>query len=529
MSSMTAFAGTPSLVRLALRIDRIRLAVWVLALVGITGASARAVASTYGTPAQIASYSRNLGSSPATVATSGPPVALDQIGGIVVFETSLTVLIGVALMAALTVVRHTRADEEAGRTELLASTVVGRHADTTAALLVASGASVLVGLGVALSVLGPDFPALAAALYGASVAAIGICFAAVATVAAQLMSQSRAATGTTLAVLALAFGLRAIGDVRGSGLSWLSPIGWSQQIRLFDGDRWWPLLISLLVSGVLLGAAAWLTTRRDVGSGVLADRRGPARASRLLSSPLGLAWRLQRGTVLAWAVGLALLGVVFGSVAEQLEDLVADNPTLEEYFAQTGGSITDAYFAVALLFMGLGAAGFAVASTLRVHGEEVSGRVGPVLAAAVSRRRLLLESLVVTVGGAVVLLTAGGLGIAVADALVRDDWSSVVRLASLAWVQLPAVLVLVGVAVLLTGWATRATALAWVAVGFAVVVGWLGGLLRTPSWISGLSPFEHLPQVPVDEVRVAPLALLTLLAALLVAVGEAGFRRRDID
>ena len=164
-----------------------------------------------------------------------------------------------------------------------------------------------------------------------------------------------------------------------------------------------------------------------------------------------------------------------------------------------------------------------------MHGEETAGRVGPVLAAAVSRRRLLLESLVVTVGGAVVLLTAGGLGIAVADALVRDDWSSVVRLSSLAWVQLPAVLVLVGVAVLLTGWATRATALAWVAVGFAVVVGWLGGLLRTPSWISGLSPFEHLPQVPVDEVRVVPLALLTLLAALLVAVGEAGFRRRDID
>ena len=158
MSAMSALTGTPSLVRLALRTDRIRLTVWVLALVGITGASARAVASTYDTPAEIASYSRNLGSSPATVAMSGPPFALDQIGGIVVFETSLTVLVGVALMAALTVVRHTRADEEAGRTELLASTVVGRHADTAAALLVASGASVLVGLGVALSVLGGRFP-----------------------------------------------------------------------------------------------------------------------------------------------------------------------------------------------------------------------------------------------------------------------------------------------------------------------------------------------------------------------------------
>ena len=525
---MNAFAGTGALVRLVLRRDRIRLAVWIIALVGITAASAAGVAATYDTPAEIASYQRNVGSSPAGIAMAGPPVGLDRIQGIVVYETSLTVLLGVAIMTAMTVVRHTRAEEELGRTELLASGVVGRHAGTAAAVLVAAAAAVLVGLGVTGSVLAQDFGPGHALLYGASVAALGLVFTAIATVAAQVFSHGRTATGATLAVLGLAFALRAIGDVQESGLVWLSPIGWSQQVRLFEADRWWPLLVSLIFALLLLGGAGWLTTRRDVGAGVLPDRRGPAYAGRGLSSPLGLAWRLQRGAVVAWGIGLALLGLVFGSFGEELENMVADNPTLQEYFAQTGGSVTDAFYATALLFMGLGAAGFAVGSALRLHSEEGAGRVEPILATAVSRWRMLLTPLVVTLGGAALLVTLGGVGVAVADAAVRGSSDQLLRLVALSWVQLPAVLVLVGLAVLLLGWAQRASAVAWAALGFAVVIGWLGGLLRLPDWVDGLSPFQHLPQVPVEDVAVAPLLVPTLIGLGLIAVGAVGYRRRDI-
>ena len=525
---MNGLLGTSALVRLVLRRDRVRLTVWVLALVGITAASAAGVAATYDTPVEIASYQRNIGSSPASIAMAGPPVALDTIQGIVVYETSLTVLLGVAIMAAMTVVRHTRAEEEVGRTELLASAVVGRHAGTAAALVVACAASVVIGLGVTASVAAQDFGVGASLLYGVSVAALGVVFAALATVAAQLVSHGRTATGSTLAVLGVAFALRAVGDVQGSGLVWLSPIGWSQQVRLFDGDRWWPLLVSLLVAALLLVLAGWLTTRRDVGSGVWADRRGEPRAGRLLSSPLGLAWRLQRGTVVGWSVALVLLGLVFGSFSQQLENMVEDNPTLQQYFEQTGGSVTDAFFATALLFMGLGAAGFAVASALRLHAEEGAGRVEPMLAGAVSRWRMLLSPLVVTIGGAALLVSLGGLGVGIADAVVRDSTDQVLRLVALSWVQLPAVLVLVGIAVLLLGWSQRATAIAWAALGFAVVIGWLGGLLRLPDWVDNLSPFQHLPQVPVEDVAAAPLLALTLVGIGLIAVGAVGYRRRDI-
>ena len=72
-----------------------------------------------------------------------------------------------------------------------------------------------------------------------------------------------------------------------------------------------------------------LATRRDVGSGILADRRGHAEAAPRLLSPFGLAWRLQRGALLGWAVGLVGFGLVFGAIIDEIKD--------------TGGATADWY------------------------------------------------------------------------------------------------------------------------------------------------------------------------------------------
>lgn len=525
---MNGVVGLPALVRLVLRRDRVRLPVWILSLVGITYFSAAAVASTYDSPVEIQSYGANLGTSPATIAMAGPPVALDTIGGILVYETSLTVLLGVALMAAFTVIRHTRAEEEVGRTELLVSTVVGRHAGAAAAVTVATLASLVVGLGVVVSMLAVDMPGAPAWLFGAAVAALGLVFAAVAATAAQLMTHGRAASGVVLAVLGVAFLLRAIGDVQENLLSWLSPIGWSQQVRVMDDNRWWPLSLSLVLSLALLGATVVLATRRDVGSGIFASRAGSATAARGLSSPRGLAWRLQRGSVLAWSFGLLVLGMTFGSLTQEMRNMVRDNPTLAQYFEATGGSVTDSLFATALLFVGMGAGAFAVGSVLRLRQEEGSGRLEHLLAGAVSRSRLVLESLLVTLAGAVVAVLAGGVGLALAYQRASGESADAGRLVGLALVHLPAVLVLAGLAVALIGWLPRLSVLAWAAVAVAFVVGWLGALLELPGWVRGLSPFEHLPVVPVEPLDVLPLVVLTGLAVALVVTGTWGFRRRDV-
>src|SRR5262245_43779882 len=169
-------AGTWTLVRLMLRRDRIRLPIWLLAILGTVYGSAAAVQSLYGTPAKLALYDSTMSGSAPVVVMSGPPVALDTVGGVTIYEINMTVMVAVALMAIFLVVRHTRGEEEAGRTELLASTVVGRHAPTTAALVVVGGATVAVAVGVSAILLGLGLPASGSLAYGAAVAAFGLAF-----------------------------------------------------------------------------------------------------------------------------------------------------------------------------------------------------------------------------------------------------------------------------------------------------------------------------------------------------------------
>ena len=73
---------------------------------------------------------------------------------------------------------------------------------------------------------------------------------------AQYAVSARAAAGLAGAALAVAFVLRAIGDVGDGSLSWLSPIGWSQQTQPFAGHRVWPLvptvgLTTIAIAGLL--------------------------------------------------------------------------------------------------------------------------------------------------------------------------------------------------------------------------------------------------------------------------------------
>lgn len=526
---MTALAGVRPLLRFMLRRDRVYLPVWIVAIVAVTYASLSAVRGLYDTPQAIAAYASTVASSPASIALAGPPFAMDRIGGILIYETSLTALLGVALMAVFTVVRHTRREEDAGRVELLGSTVVSPHAMITAAVLVASLASLLVGLGVAVSFLAEQQPLAQSLLYGTSIAALGVVFTGVGAAAAQLMSHGRGAIGVSLGLLALAYGVRAIGDVGESWVTWLSPMAWSQQVGVYELDRWWPLGLSLLFTGAMFVLTVVLESRRDLGSGVLTPRPGPAAAGALLSGVVGLAWRLQRGALLGWVVGVVAMAALLGSFSESIEDMVAENPALSDVFARSATeTLVDAYMAVSLLLLGIGAAGFAVSSALRMRSEESSGRLEPVLATGVSRGRWFTGNLLVTLVGTVALVVSAGLGLGLSYAATSGLPAKAWELTWASLVYLPAILLVTGLAVLLFGWVPRFVVAIWALVAFTFVVAWLGELLEIPARVADLSPFSHLPAVPAEVVTAGPLLALSLATVVVLALGWVGFRRRDV-
>ena len=182
---------------------------------------------------------------PATLALYGRVFDPTSLGAVSMFKLGALGAALVALVAIFTVVRHTRAEEESGRLEMIGATVVGRYAALTAALLLAVGTTLVLALLTALSLVGTGLPASGALAFGLSWAGAGIAFAAVGAVTAQVTESARTANGLGAAVLAAAYLLRAVGDATGvdtsTWLSWLSPIGWAQQVRPFAGDRWWVL------------------------------------------------------------------------------------------------------------------------------------------------------------------------------------------------------------------------------------------------------------------------------------------------
>ena len=281
----SGLTGTLGLLRLYLRRDRIVLPLWVLLLsVPLASVYIGSIETVFPTAAQRAAFAASIMASPAQRALYGN-VYNDSVGAVGIWKAGVFhALIGVAVI--LTVIRHTRAEEESGRTELLDSTAVGRYASLTAALILTFGASITTGLIGTAGLLTTDVPPSGSVAFGLALAGSGLVFSAVAAVSAQLSTGARTARGIAFGVLGFAFALRAVGDASTGTLSWLSPLGWSLQVRPYAGERWWVLLLHLVTTVVLTIAAYMLLRRRDIGGGLIAERPGAPAASATLERTL---------------------------------------------------------------------------------------------------------------------------------------------------------------------------------------------------------------------------------------------------
>ncbi|MEU0165340.1 ABC transporter permease [Streptomyces iakyrus] len=516
-------AGTGTLLRFALRRDRLMIPVWIAVDALMVLSMPGTLEGLYGTPAERADLVRQMETNSSLRAMVGP-VFGDSLGALTAWRVGIYAGALAAVMSLLVVVRHTRDEEESGRQELVASGTVGRRASLTAALLAAAVANAVLALLVTAGLAGRG--AAGALALGLGIAGVGMVFATMAAVVAQLTESARLARGLTAAVLGTAFVLRAAGDSGtddgSSVLTWLSPLGWLENLRPYAGERWWVLAL-LAGAAVLQGALAYaLAGRRDLGMSFLPTRPGPA--SGRLGTAGALAWRLQRGAVLGWSIGFFLAGVVYGGMTEGAADLVGDNDNARRIIERMGGQsgLTDAFLASMIGMLGLVAALWIVASVLRLHGEETSGRAEPVLANAVGRLRWAAGHLVIAFGGAAWIMLLAGLGFAVGYG------RHVGPVLAACLVQLPAVWVVGGVAVLLHGVLPRAAVAAWGVAGAVLLIGWIGPALDVPRAVLDVSPFGHLPKLPGGSMEWGPVAVLTGVALLLVAAGLAGLRRRDM-
>ncbi|NRQ38303.1 ABC transporter permease [Nonomuraea sp. NN258] len=517
--------GTWTLTKLVLRRERLIVPLWVLLLVALAAGQLQRYAAGIG---DIGAFAREMAANQALSAFAGE-VPAPTLAGMAVWKNGDAIYTILALIMILTVVRHTRGEEESGRAELVGAGVIGRFAPLTAALAVACGSSVLAGLSVAVAMIGAGAAAAGSVAFGAAVAAVGVVFAGLGAVAAQLTQTARIAVGVAGLGLGVSYALRFAADGSGvAALKWLSPQGWSHLVRPYGDDNVVVLLLSLGCAGAAIAVAYLLLARRDLGHGLIPERPGPA-GSTGLRSPLRLAWRLHKGLLTGWIVGYAVAGLVFGALAASIGEVSRQGEAVAEFFrrytASPEASMSDAYLWLIALSLGYVAALYPLLALLRLRAEEQSGRAELLLAHPVGRLRWAAGHLVLALTGSAAILAVAGLtmGLAIGDPLGVLGGTLV---------QVPAVWVLAGVGVAAFGLLPKAAAaISWGAYLFVNLFGEvLGPILGIDYWIAKfLVPFPNLPMVlSGEDFTVTPVLIMIGLTAALVAVGLTGLRRRPI-
>lgn len=527
--------GLATLVRLALRRTRWSYLAWVLALAAVSPATAAAYETLVGGLAGGGALDL-LAANPTMRAMLGPPTDLTTPGGFTVWRVGTFLATVAGVMALLGVVRVTRADEEEGRVELVRSGVVDRHAPLSAAVVVALLACGTLGVltTVGMALIGEPF--VGSLAYGLGLTLVAAVFVGVGAVTAQLTSTSRAARGLGLMVLLGAFLVRAVADAASDGsavrdVAWVSPLQWMALARPYADERWEVLLLPTAATVALVGLAFVLEARRDHGAGLWAVRPGVERGSDGLLSLGGLAWRLQRPTVLGWLLGLAVFALGMGSVSGSFDQMMQDVPQIEAILRRLGQGaeqLVDAFFVAMLTIVAVLAGVIAVQLWQRLAGEERRGHAELLLSTAAPRTRLALSHLAVAVVGSTVALVLFAALLAVPESLDRGEAAPVLDTVGAALALAPGGLLVLGLAVLVHGVLPRAAWLVWLVIGWSLMVVWVGSVLGLPEWLTRLTPWHALPSLPVEEMSWAPVLVTTAAALALMVVGVWGYRRRDV-
>lgn len=526
---MRPFTGTRVLLRAVVEQNARIIAPWTFAVTALSVTSLVGYRLVWTDEASRQGLARTIGSNPAFNLLFGTPYDLLTADG---FNTWRSLALGgffTGLMAIILVVRNTRADEDSGRAELIASSVVGRQSRLAAAVLLAFAASIVVGLvcAVVTMLFGGD----SRVTIGMSLtfAATGWMFAGVSAVAAQLGSYARTASTLAITVLGVSFLVRGFADAAPNAewLIWVTPMGWTQEVRPATEDRWWPLLLCLAFTVVLLILATALKERRDYGQGVFPARPGPERGSALTTSLWGLAWRLQLPSVIAWSIAFFILGGAFGYLASSLADVLGPDSPLAQALASRGQSVdlTFAFVLTLLQLLGIIAAVYGVQVMMRVYAEEIDYRLEPLLSASVPRWRLLASHAVVAILGPAIALVIGGIAMSVTASDAAITAGTVVRQVL---AEIPAVAILIGVSIATIGARPQVRLVSWAAVAATFALTLLGPIFDLWDWILGISPLWHVPNVTDPSASFVPVLGLTLIAIAFATVGFLGFQRRDV-
>jgi ABC-2 type transport system permease protein len=525
-------AAASAIARRAFADSRIRTISFALLFFVAAVTQATAYREGYPTLAERLKFARTVGENDAARLLYGTPRDLLSVGGYVGWRVGGSLAVFAALWALLGAVRAMRAEEDAGRIDLLLAGVVGRRNLFLAQLAaIAAGAAVL-WLALFTALLAGSLPAGGSAYLALAVVSTVPVFVGVGAVTSQLAPSKRMATGLATGVLLIAFALRTASAVS-SGVGWLrwtTPLGWAEELRPFADPRPGVLVLPVVAATLLLVASRLLAERRDIGSGLLPARDSAPPRFRLLDSPAAQAVRSESAALAAWVVGVGAFAFLMGILSAAVTpDVLSENVRRQLEKLGTGSVVTPSgWLGFAFIFFILAVSVFCCTQIASMREDEAEQRLETLLAEPVGRSGWLAGRLLVAAAGAAAVALAAGV-LAWAGAAAQGASVSLPRMLEAGANTLPPALLFLSLGALAFALAPRAsTAIAYGLVGLAFVWELFGALLEVPHWLLALSPFHDVGLVPGEPFEAGAAAIMLALAGVAAIAAVTMFRQRDL-
>lgn len=527
---MALLTGTGPLLKASIKQNRKTILPWVMIISVLSASSIIAYRIVFPDLADRQGLAAALSANPAMELIFGPANNLLTNDGFNAWRAGQLGSLFAALMTILLVVKNSRADEDSGQAELIASGVISRQARLAVPILMSLLASFALFVVCFLMTWisgGEVEPSL---LISANFAGVAFFFASVAAITAQLASDARTANSLAMGIMGVLYVARGYFDSSQADewTQWLTPFGWVERASIAADNIWTPLPLFFISALVLVALALMLQQYRDFGQGLIAPRPAPEQAPRM--GIFGLSFRLPRGLLTTWLVSFALLGVVFGNLATSVGEVFASNPALQMMMAKgatSNGQLIFGFITTIMQIVGIIAAIAGAQVMMRVRTEETEYRLEPLLSASLSRVKYFASNVVIALDfTACAMLVCGVIMGAVAshgeEAIAFAD---VVKQAA---VTIPAVWVLNGFAIATVGARPQIKLASWAVIVATFAITLLGPTFKFPDWALGISPLHHIPSVVATDPSWGPVWVLGAIAAVLTVIGFVGFRRRDV-
>ncbi len=523
---------TGALVRRGFHDARTRTVAFAYIFVVYSWLQAAGFHSAYPTLADRIAFARTFAGNDAIRLFYGYPYDVVTIGGYSAWRVGGTLALAAAAFGLLAAVRALRAEEDAGRTEMVLAGAVGRRLAFGSSMIAIAIGAILLWLGQFVGFLIGGLPVGGSAYLALATASIVPVFVGIGSVTSQLAPTRQMALALGAGIAAVFWLLRVLADtVSGAAWArWATPLGWAEELRPFAGSRPLVLLLPLSTAVILVLMAGHISMTRDVGAGLLPSHDTAPPSSRLLSSPTAQSFRRQRSLLAVWMMAIGAFAAVLGAISTSVS-AAGISTNLQKKLTKFGaGSIITPsgylsfVFVIFIFIMCL----FVCSQVGAARQEEAGQQLETLLAQPVSRSRWLAGRLLIASVATCVLSGLAGL-LTWAGAAAEGANVSLPRLMEAGANCLPVSLLVLGLSALVYSTLPRASS----AISYAFVTAmflWylVGSVLAVPKWTVGLTPFQHIGLVPTQHFRVEAALFMAVIGVVATIAALVVFRRRDL-